>query len=174
MSKYDELRTYLPDFYGSLAEAAAYLTALGAKFDELHQDTMQARDNNFVFLADEATISRLEKFLYITHNPDRTVLDRKKLIVSFFVGSGKIGAKEIKDIIAVFTPSPCEVTFAESAINVRVTRDIEDTFILNDCYFILLRKIPAHLPLVITVISTFEAGIYVGGTMTQYKEEVLN
>ena len=173
MAKFDELKTYLPEFYQQLQEAAAYLAALGAQMDGVHGDTMQARDNNFVFLADADTVTRLEKFMQIPFDPARTLSDRKRLIASFFVGNSRIGASEIKELIKVFTPSPTDVTFADSTVNVRVTRDIEDTFILADFYFILLKKIPAHLDLVITVLSTFEVSIYTGAVMTSYKEEVI-
>ncbi|TCX51918.1 MULTISPECIES: DUF2313 domain-containing protein [unclassified Dehalobacter] len=174
LAKFDELKTYLPEFYQQLQEAAAYLAALGVQMDGVHEDTMQARDNNFVFLAGADAVTRLEKFMQIPFDPARTLEDRKRLIASFFVGNNRIGATEIKELIKVFTPSPTDVTFAASTINVRVTRDIEDTFILGDFYFILLKKIPAHLDLVITVLSTFETSFYVGGAMTQYKEEVID
>jgi hypothetical protein len=174
LNKYDELKTYLPDFYESIADVREFLKALGLKMDGVHQNTMQARDNNFIFLADEKTVARLEKFMYIPYDPARTLEERRRLIASFFVGSGKIGANEIKEIVHVFTPSPTEVTFANSTINIRVTRDVSDSFILADCYFILLKKIPGHLQLVITVISAFSVNAYTGGVLNQYKEEVLN
>lgn len=174
MSKYDELKTYLPSFYDDILDVREYLKALGIQMDDVDRNTMQARDNNFIFLADENTITRLEKFMYITYDPARTLTERKKLIASFFAGSGRIGSKEIKEIVGVFTPSPTEVTFSDSTINIRVTRDISDSFILADCYFILLKKIPAHLQLVITVISAFEVNAFVGGVLNQYKEEVIS
>lgn len=174
MNNYNELKTFLPDFYGSIQDVVEYLKALSVQLDALDAETMQARDNNFIFLADENTISRIEKFMYIPYDPERTLDDRRKLIASFFVGSGKIGASEIKQIVNTFTPSPTDVTFQNSTINIRVTRDISDSFILADCYFILLKKIPAHLQLVITVISAFEVNAFVGGILNQYKEEVIS
>lgn len=174
LSKYDELKTYLPDFYESIADVREFLKALGLQMGEVHSDTMQARDNNFIFLADEKTVSRLEQFMYIPYDSARTLDERRRLIASFFVGSGKIGANEIKEIVKVFTPSLTEVTFANSTINVIVTRDVSESFILADCYFILLKKIPGHLQLVITVISSFNFNTYTGGMLNQFKEEVVN
>jgi hypothetical protein len=173
LSNYDEIKTFLPGCLESIQDVVAYLKALGNQLDALDTGVLQARDNNFIFLADEATISRVEKFMYIPYDPARTLDDRRKLIASFFVGSGKIGANEIKQIVNTFTPSPTDVTFQNSTINIRVTRDISDSFILADCYFVLLKKIPAHLSLVITVISAFEVNAYAGGFLTQYKEEVV-
>lgn len=173
MSKYNELKSYLPNFYESIADVREFLKAVGIQMDAVDGATMQARDNNFIFRADEKTITRLERFLYIPYDPLRKLEERRKLVASFFIGSGKIGANEIKEIVRVFTPSPTNVTFSDSTINIRITRNISDTFILADCYFILLRKIPAHLQLVITVISAFEVNVFYGGVVNQYKEEVI-
>ena len=142
--------------------------------DKVHYDTFRMRDNNFIMLADEETIARWEKFMYIPYDSNRTLTDRKNLIVSFFTGAGKIGSKEIKEVVGVFTTSLVEVYFADSTINIKITRDVEDTFILSDCYYILRKKVPAHLKLVITIISSFGLDYYVGAAMTSYKEEEIN
>lgn len=174
MSKYEELKSYLPDVLTSIKDVDAHIQAVGAQMDDVDLETFRARDNNFIFLSDEKTVARLEKFMYIPYDQSRTLGDRKALIVSFFTGNGKIGAKEIKEVVNVFTPSPTEVAFADSTVNIKITRDISDTFILSDCYFILRKKLPAHLELVITIISSFQNELFFGSALTHYKEEVIS
>ncbi len=160
--------------FAGITDVEAFLQAVGKQMDDVEADTFRMRDNNFILLADEEMVARWEKFMYIPQDSSRTLTDRKKLIISFFTGTGKIGAKEIKDIVHVFTPSPTEVAFSHSTINIKITRDISDTFILDDCYFILRKKLPAHLEVVITVISSFISDYFIGSEMTSYKEEVIS
>lgn len=174
LSKYDELKSYLPDVFTSIVDVEAFLQAVGRQMSDVDYDTFRSRDNNFILLADEETILRWEKFMYIPKDSNRTLDDRRKLIISFFTGTGRIGAKEIREIVRVFTLSPVEVVFLDSTINIKITRDISDTFIVSDCYFILRKKLPAHLELVITVISSFLSEYFIGSKITSYKQEVIS
>ncbi len=174
MGSYSELKGCLPGLYDDITEMQAYLEGLGSQLDAVVIKSTRMRNNNFLFLADVATIARLETFLGITADATRTLDDRRKLIASYYTGSGKFGATEIKNIVSVFTDSPCAVSFTGSTITVTVTRDIADTFILNDCTAVLSKKIPAHLALVVTVVSPFSLNAYFGGAVTQYKEEVIS
>ena len=172
-SNYEEIKGYYPQWYPDILEMNAVWQALGGQLDGVQGGIESVVNNNYIYLADEATIKQYEVFLGIPYNAERPLEERRKLAASFFVGSGHFGAPEIKAVVATFTPSPCTVTFIDSRVGVTVTRDIEDTFLLTDCYFILLKKIPAHLGLGITVVSPFNSGLYLGTVMNQYKEEVI-
>ena len=174
LNKYDELKSYLPDIFTSIKDVDVFLKIVGLEFDKLENSTFIARNNNFINLSDEKTISSLEKFMYIPYNSNRTLADRKNLIISFFTGNGKIGITEIKEVVKVFTTSVCDVLFADSTITIKIIKDISETFILSDCYFILRKKVPAHLKLEITIVSSFFDVCYVGAGITSYKEEVMN
>lgn len=159
MSKYDELKTYLPDFYESIADVRDFLKALGLQMDEVHSDTMQARDNNFIFLADEKTVSRLEQFMYIPYDPARTLDERKRLVASFFVGFGKMSASKIKDIVYTFTNAASDVFFQDSTVSIEIERGTSASIYLIDLDTILSRRIPAHLPFVLVIKYTVETTI---------------
>lgn len=173
MSKYDELKSYLPGYYDGNTEMEAHLAATGKQLDDLFLAQQLMRDNNFIWLADDATITRIEKFFGITYDGSRELDDRKRMIVALYTGNGHFGQSDIKDVVKVFTKSPCIVSLTSGEINIQITRDTNDTFILADCYFILQKKIPAHLNLIITVISPFEMDLNFGSAVTEYKEEVI-
>ncbi len=172
-SKYDELKSYLPQVFTSIFDVDIFLKAVGNQADAVNRDTFQMRDNLFIHTSDEETILRWEKFLGIPYDITKTFEDRQKLIVSYF-SRGKIGAKEIKDIVKVFTISPVRVSFNNSKITVEIMRDNTDTFILTDCYMILRKKLPAHLDFDIKILSTLETNVFYGVFLTTYKEEMIN
>ena len=174
MLKYNELKSYLPTFFAQITDVEYFLQSAGKQMDSVDADAFRMRDNNFILLADEETIARWERFMGITYDERRTLTDRRNLIISFMTSTGKIGATEIKDIVRVFTPSPVQVTLANSVVSVKITRDISETFILSDCYAILRKKVPCHLELKIEITSSFESSYYIGAAITSYKEEVMN
>ena len=170
---YDELQTFHPTFHLDIYEMREILWANGRQLDELIHHIDKAIYNNFILESDEEIISRLEAFLWIPTDKQKPLYERRRLVFSCFVGFGKVSATKIKKIISVFTPAPCEVSFMNSTISIEITRDIDDSYLLADCYFIIRKKIPAHLDLMITLISSFEASYYIGSEITSYKEEVI-
>lgn len=172
MSKYEELQKYLPDFYENISEMNSYLQSLGAEMDSLSTGTIQMRDNNFIMLADESTIRRWEKFLYITYDSTKTLDDRRRQIVSYLIGSGKIGAAEIKALLRIFTELPCTIAFHDATVFVEVYRDtINDTFNVENFRKLLLKRLPAHLKLDITTLNPIASNIYTGVLITEYRRE---
>ncbi len=156
MSKYHELKSYLPDVFSNISDVEVFLQAFGMQMDDVDTDTFQVRDNNFVPFADENTVKQWENFLFIPVNADRTMDDRKSLIMSFFTGRGKLSATDIKAVIALFTESPVTVTFENSTVTIEIHRVVTDTFLLDDFYWILRKKMPAHLGLVINSITNYD------------------
>lgn len=172
MSKYDELQKYLPDFYTGVAEMNSYLHSLGAEMDLLSLGTMQMRDNNFIMLADETTIRRWERFLYIPYDSSKTLDDRRRQIVSYLIGGGKIGASEIKALLRIFTVLPCTIEFHDATVFIEVYRDtINDTFDVENFHKLLLKRLPAHLKLDITTLNPIASNIYSGVLITEYRRE---
>lgn len=168
---YEELKTYYPVWYREILEMDAVWQVFGRQLDGLRAGIDRVVNNNFIYHADLDTLAKWEEFLQIPYDASRPVKERQRLVASFFAGTGHFGAVEIKEVVSTFTPSPCSVTFADSTIGVSITRDVEDTFLLSDCYWILLKKIPAHLGLNMTVLSPFHMGLYVGHMINSYKQE---
>lgn len=149
MSKYDEIKTYIPEYYGYIQETNAYLQSLGSQLEQAETDTLQARDNNFIYRADEPTITNELAFLEIKYNTSYTLEEKRNLLASFYVGGGKIGRPEIKDIASVFTDSFVDVALVNSVVTVNINKDSNADSILDDILYILERKIPTHLGLIV-------------------------
>ena len=150
-NNYDELITYYPRFYRNVFEMVEILKAQGRILDGIEQNIEQTYLNGFIDYADEATISKLESFLKIGQNKNRTLEERRRLVKSYFVGSGKISASKIYQMIAVYTDSPviCKLEPFDDEGNNRLYIEIqsneEETICTKDIFALLSKKIPANL-----------------------------
>ncbi|MEG1564769.1 MAG: putative phage tail protein [Bacteroides sp.] len=144
-SNYDEIKTYYPVWYFDVLEMDAVWRAEAAQLDRVQSSVEALLANGFVGTADEATLTALEKFLHIETDPSKALAERRRLVSSFFSGDSHIGSKEIKETVSTFTDGKTEVSFANSEIHVRVTRDMSDRLNLSDCLLVLKTRIPAHL-----------------------------
>lgn len=144
-SNFDEIKTYYPVWYWDILEMAAIWKAMGKQLDEIRGGIIQVINNTFISTADPETLTKLEKFLYITYDGPRTVEERRALISSFFIGNGHIGEQELKEIVAAFTTGEISVVLVGGTIKISVTRELSDRFNLSDCLFIVEKRIPAHL-----------------------------
>ena len=150
-NNYEELITYYPRFYRNVFEMVEILKAYGRILDDIERNIEQTYLNGFIDYADEATISKLENFLKIGQNKNRTLENRKRLVKSYFVGSGKISASKIYRMIAVYTDSPviCKLEPFDDEGNNRLYIEIqsneEETICTRDIFALLSKKIPANL-----------------------------
>lgn len=144
-SNYEELKTFYPVWYREVLEMDAIWHALGRELDGVQGGIITAVNNCFVNTADEATIARLEDFLYINYEGKRTLEERRALVASFFIGNGHIGEREIKELMLAFTSGDVTVDLVGGTVEISVTREISDRFNLADSTFVILKRIPAHL-----------------------------
>ena len=142
---YKELRSYYPMLYWEFKEMDAIWRSMGDELDNIQNGIVSFVLNNYIQNADEEVLARWEKFLWITYDGERTLNDRRSVILQFFNGYGHIGEQEIKEIIWAFTVGDIVVELIGGTINITVTRDLAEKFILSDCMFILKKRIPAHL-----------------------------
>lgn len=146
-STYEEILTYYPLWYSDVLEMTAVWKTLCSELDEARNGIVQAINNCFVNSADEAAISRYEKFLGVTYDGERTLSERRDMVASFFIGKGHIGEPEIVDIMSKFTSGSISVNFENGIITVKVEREFSDKFNLSDSTYVLLKRIPTHLRL---------------------------
>ncbi len=111
---------------------------------------------------DTDALAQMETFLGIPLNQKRTLEARRKLVASYFIGGNHIGAREIKDITRAFTEGTCEVSFVGGTVYIHVKSDIKDTPPEDDYYYILRKKIPAHLGVYTNIEIEFSERLYVG------------
>ena len=161
-SAYEELKTFYPVFYRDVFEMDAIWRAAGGGLDEIEDGVDAVVNNNFVSLMDTDVLAQMETFLGIPLNQKRTLEARRKLVASYFIGGNHIGAREIKDITRAFTEGTCEVSFVGGTVYIHVKSDIKDTPPEDDYYYILRKKIPAHLGVFTNIEIEFSERLYVG------------
>jgi len=150
-SSYDELVSHYPIFYRDVFEMDEILKVYGRLGDEIIGNIDLVINNSFILTADEATITRLEEFLWLETDKTRPLDERRRLIFSFFVGFGKMSEQKIKDMIAAFTDAPATVTFepgdefGNNFLIITIERGDVPQLRFSDINTILMRRIPAHL-----------------------------
>ena len=130
-----------------MLEMDALWRVWGMHLDDIQAGIIQAADNNFFDFADAQSIGKLEKFLDISYDGPRSLVERRNVVKAYVAGSGHIGQKEIKDMISAFTDGDIALSLVGGAIHITVTRDYGDRFNLYDCHIVLDKRIPAHLAL---------------------------
>jgi len=144
-SAYEELKTLYPVFYRDVFEMDAIWQVCGGRLDMIEDGVDAVANSAFVATMDEQSLARMEAFLKIPHSSARSLSDRRKLVASYFIGTGHIGAPEIKEIAATYSSGECEVTFENGYVGIRITAELGDTPPEADFYYIMRKKIPAHL-----------------------------
>ena len=128
----------------------AILKAEGAIADKLEENVEQVFDNAFIDTADAATIARLERFINLELQKTGTLEERRRLVKSFFVGSGKISGSMLKSMISAYTNAEVTVNFKPDAngnniLYIEFERGSEKDVYLDDIQKIVSMKIPAHI-----------------------------
>lgn len=164
-SNYEELITYYPRFYREVFEMVEILKAHGRIADELEDNIEQAYLNSFIDYADEATITKLEKFLMIGLNKSRSLEERRRLVKSYFVGFGKVSASMLEEMITSYTNAPVKSRFepcdeeGNNQLYIEFERGKEPTLHMSDINLLLGKKIPAHISWQAAIVYKFAVGV---------------
>lgn len=166
-SAYEELKTFYPVFYRDVFEMDAIWRTCGGGLDQIEDDVDRVAGSTYIALMDETALAQMEAFLGIPKDASRTLEERRKLVSSYFLGTGHFGANEIKEITRAFTEGDCEVSFKDGEVYIHIKADITDTPPADDYYYILRKKIPAHLGINTEVEIEFTENLYVGANALQ-------
>ncbi len=180
---YDELITYYPVFYRDVKEMNAILSIFGRLLDELKNGIEKIIDNSFIDTADEETIAGFEDFLGLGMYGTRTLEERRRLVKSFFIGSGKLSASALKEIISDYTDAEISIIFEPNETDSKnITSGDNILFInfacgkknilyLSDIQILMSKNIPAHIEYEFDITDNTEQCNTYGGvimTDTQY------
>lgn len=150
-SNFEELITYYPRFYIDVLEMNAVLEAEGGLADGLESGIERVFSDCFIDTADEQTINKLEKFLNIRTNKERSLEERRKIVKSMFVGSGKISAETISEVISTYTGTEVTCRFepfdlaGNNRLYIDFYRGDESVIYMDDILYFLELRIPAHI-----------------------------
>lgn len=172
-NSYEELITYYPRFYRDVFEMVEILKAQGEIADGIEDNIERTYLNCFLDYADEATISKLERFLDIGLNRSRTLEERRRLVKSFFVGFGKVSAFMLEEMIHSYTGADVKSRFepcddeGNNMLYLNFERGDEPTLYMGDINLLLSKKIPAHIAWQAAITYPFPIGV--GIRRTHYK-----
>ncbi len=147
-SNFKELSAAMPVFYLDVFEMVEILKAQGRLMDGLCGGFELIIDNAFIDRADAATLKKWEEALGITYAEPLTLEQRRKVVIARIIGSGHIGEPEIRAVVGQYTDAPVQVGFSKGRISLLIGSEVFDEDNLLDT---LLRRIPAHLALGVTV-----------------------
>jgi hypothetical protein len=164
-NNYEELKTYYPRYYDEVFEMKAILEAEGKLADDLEASIEQVFDDCFIDTADETTIRKLEEFLFLGLYKQRSLEERRRLVKSFFVGSGKLSASMISEMISAYTGASVTVTFEpfdearNNKLSIEFDRGSGRQLYMSDILTLLEKRIPAHIEYESAVIYSFPIGV---------------
>lgn len=173
-NNFEELLTYYPRFYRDVLEMVEILKAQGRLADALEADIEQTFLNSFIDYADEAAIGRLEIFLKIGLNTSWSLEERRQIVKSYFIGAGRISASVLAQMLQsiVGCPDPnIRLEPIDAAGNNALLIDFDcpenaaqKLAIVKE---VLAKKVPAHIPLLVTAIfPPVKVPFYVGGAVS--------
>ena len=139
---YDELKEWTPAYYQTIKEADANLQFAGKTIDKMAQALEDWCANMFIDTMSEDMLSRMESFYHLD-NSGRDLEERRRLLKSAQIGSGKLDIDRIRRIINVYAGVDCEFEFLhELIITLHAGNKIID---FTDFTDIIGKQIPAHL-----------------------------
>lgn len=178
---YEELLSYYPRYYRNVTEMCAILKAEGDIADKLEENIEQVFDNAFIDTADAATIARLERFINLELQKTGTLEERRRIVKSFFVGSGKTSGSMLKSMISAYTNAEVTVNFKPNAdgdniLYIEFERGSEKDVYPDDIQKLVSMKIPAHIKFSLnmaydTGFTCINAAAIQEGTKTTYEME---
>lgn len=139
---YDELKDWTPEYYQKIKEADANLRFAGKTVDQMSRALEAWCRNMFIDTMSEEMLSRMEAFYHLS-NSDRTVDERRRLLKSAQIGTGKMDVDRIRRIIKVYAGVDCEIEFIHE---LNVTLHAGNKIIrFTDFTEIIGKQLPAHL-----------------------------
>ena len=147
-NNFKEFCAAMPLFYLDVYEMREILKTEGRLLDGVCSSLETVVADNFVFTADAATLKLWEAALGITYEKPLPLEQRRSVVMGRISGNGHIGEPEIREIIGQYTDIRPKVAFAKGIISIVIYEEVFDEANLLDT---LLRRIPAHLALAMTV-----------------------
>lgn len=145
---FKELCAAMPLFYLDVYEMREILKTEGRLLDGVSGAFETIIVDNFIATADAATLKLWEAALGITYEKTLTLEQRRSVVIGRISGSGHIGEPELREIIGQYTDIRPKVGFAKGVISIVIYEEVFDEDNMLDT---ILRRIPAHLALDMTV-----------------------
>nr|WP_300663076.1 putative phage tail protein [uncultured Acetatifactor sp.] len=166
---YEEIASYSPRYYRGIKEMDAVFRLEGWLIGLMAQDMEDVVAFQFLKHMDDEALDRYEAFLGVVSDADRSIDERKAYISALLIGSGKLSADKIIEIVGQFRGCDCEsVSLEGSTLHISIIADKDfDQQISNGMCGLIKGKIPAHIAMDAVFYSALSGKMYFGGAMEQ-------
>lgn len=159
-SGYEEIVAYSPRYYRSIKEMDAVFRLAGRLLDLMAKDMEDLVAFQFLKYMDDEALTRYETFLGIMKDPNKTLGERKAYINASLIGSGKISADKIAEIVRQFVDCECSVELSGDELYINmVFKDNSDKY-MKDIRGLIKGKVPAHIKIVYRGTTGLDIVIY--------------
>ena len=166
-SGYEEIASYSPRYYRSIREMDAVFRLAGWLVDLMAQSMEDMVAYQFRKYMDDESLSRYEAFLGIVRDENKSIEERKSYISALLIGSGKLSADKIVEMVNQFRGCDCEgVALEGSTLHISIIADEDFNQGISDSMCGLIKgKVPAHITMDPVFYSALSGQIYFGSIM---------
>lgn len=147
-SGYEEIAAYGPRYYLNIKEMDAIYRFAGITLDMMAGDLEIFMGYQFISHMNEENLIRMEQFLGILSDQERSLEERVKVVQASWNSPGKISKSKISDIIKCFTDNTCTIELVDSQIKIDMTFTGSPQHYMPDIRNFINKLIPAHLGVV--------------------------
>ena len=148
-SGYEEIVSYGPKWLTEYKEMDAVYQYAGWTLDLMANFLEQIIRNQFPAQADEATLRIFEQMLGIEYDPTLSLEERRRAVLAYYSGTGKLSKSEIQALIRMYTGCESDIWWDGPVLQIRVHYNGKSVFSDSKVYQILQRRMPAHIAFMI-------------------------
>ncbi|WP_300781911.1 putative phage tail protein [uncultured Acetatifactor sp.] len=165
-SGYEEIASYSPRYYRSIKEMDAVFRLAGWLIDLMAQDMEDMVAYQFLKYMNDEALTRYEAFLHIVMDENKSIDERKAYISALLIGSGKLSADKIVEMVNKFRGCDCEgVTLEGSTLHISIIMDEDFNQGIDIIHGLIKRKVPAHITTDIVYYNALSGKTYFGNIM---------
>lgn len=147
----ERMLEYYPTIVRNIREIKSIIDVEYPRIRGLHETKDNVMDNAYLYTMDESRITQWEKALSIVPLTDSTLEDRREVIIARMRGQSKLNTASINSIVNTFTGGYAKSWVKDNTLYVNIlpsptNREYKFVNVENE----LLRKLPAHMNLVVT------------------------
>ncbi len=173
----EELLSFAPRFYRDIKEYVEIQKVLATVVDKLYLAFEEAAADSNVVTCSENVIAFFENVIGIDYSEERTLEERRRLVLVYINIFGKLSATKIKNAISYYTGAEVDVRFTKKdekgnhILEIECYRGTINRMFLDDIALLLKKVVPAHLLLQFSVSIKPCKDLYCG-VLPQIKEDI--
>lgn len=160
-SGYDEIVSYGPRWWTEYREMDAIYRFAGWTLDLMAYWMDRLVNNQFPLTADEATIRLYEIMLGIDPDPESSLDERRRMVLLYYSGTGKLSKSVIQSLIKSYTGCDSDVSWDGLTFRIAILGEDGPQYINDKLLQLFRRRMPAHISYSVAVEETIRQTEYV-------------